>query len=85
MISTEVRQQVRRLFYVNHFTVHAISQTLNVHRDTVSSALELDRKKRSTPFSEVDRFDSKIRDTLVPYPKIQGTRIYSRSTSKKSS
>lgn len=77
MISTEVRQQVRRLFYVNHFTVHAISQTLNVHRDTVSSALELDRKKRSTPFSEVDRFDSKIRDTLVLYPKIQGTRIYS--------
>lgn len=76
MISAEVKSQIRRLFYVSHFPMNAIAEALGLHRDTVSRALELDRKRRKTLPSELDRFDQKIRETLEIYPKLHGSRIY---------
>ncbi|HYX33991.1 MAG TPA: hypothetical protein VE954_12820, partial [Oligoflexus sp.] len=76
MISAEVKSQIRRLFYVSYFSMNAIGEALGLHRDTVSRALELDRKRRKTPPSELDRFDQKIRETVEIYPRLHGSRIY---------
>lgn len=76
MISSEIRAEARRLFYVKHFTIHAISEALGIHRDTVAAALETERMKRGVSVSELDRFEGKIRETLEIYPKLHGSRIY---------
>jgi transposase len=75
-ISAELKSQIRRLFYVNHFTINAISEALGLHRDTIAGALEVDRMRRRTLPAELDRFEQKIRETLAVYPKLRGSRIY---------
>ncbi len=76
MISAELKGQIRRLYYVSHFSVNAIAETLGLHRDTVYRALELSEKRRHSPSSELDRFEGKIREVLAIYPKLYGSRIY---------
>jgi len=76
MISDELKSEIRRLFYVRHFTANAISSSLGIHRDTVMRALELREAERVQAESELDRFEGKIRETLEIYPKLQGTRIH---------
>ena len=76
MISEELKSEIRRLFYVRHFTANAISSSLGIHRDTVMRALELRETERVEAESELDRFEGKIKETLQIYPKLQGTRIH---------
>lgn len=76
MISDELKSEIRRLFYVRHFTANAIATSLGIHRDTVMKAIELREAERVAAESELDRFEGKIRETLEIYPKLQGTRIH---------
>lgn len=76
MISDDLRSEIRRLFYVRHFTANAIAASLGIHRDTVMKALELRVAERVAAESELDRFERKIKETLEIYPKLQGTRIH---------
>lgn len=76
MIPDELKSEIRRLFFVRHFSANAISASLGIHRDTVLRALELRRSEREAAHSELDRFAQKIRETLEIYPKLHGSRIY---------
>lgn len=76
MISDDLRSEIRRLYYVRHFTANAISTSLGIHRDTVMRALELRAAERAQSESELDKFEGKIKETLEIYPKLQGTRIH---------
>jgi transposase len=76
MISDELKSEIRRLFYVRHFTANAIASSLGIHRDTVMKAIELREAERIASESELDRFEGKIKETLHIYPKLQGTRIH---------
>lgn len=76
MISDDQKSEIRRLFYVKHFTANAIALSLGIHRDTVMRALELKEPERKVFGSELDRFEGKIRETLEVYPRLHGSRIY---------
>ena len=43
MISPEVRAEIRRLFFAEHFRVNAIAAHIGVHRGTVLHAIEVER------------------------------------------
>lgn len=76
MITSEQRSEIRRLFYVKHFSANAISLSLGIHRDTVLRALEVRKFEREAASSELDRFTQKIKETLELYPKLHGSRIH---------
>jgi transposase len=76
MITSEQRSEIRRLFYVSHFSANAIALALGVHRDTVLRALEVRKAERDEAASELDRFTTKIKETLELYPKLHGSRIH---------
>ena len=76
MITIEQRSEIRRLFYVKHFSANAIALSLGIHRDTVLRALELRKNERDQSASELDRFTAKIKETLELYPKLHGSRIH---------
>ncbi len=76
MIPEDLRSEIRRLFYVSHFSANAIASSLGIHRDAVIRALELKSGSRAAKASELDQFQQKIRETLEIYPKLHGSRIY---------
>jgi hypothetical protein len=47
MIGPEIRAQIRRYFYVEHWKVGIIASELNVHPDAVRHAIESDRFNRT--------------------------------------
>ena len=47
MISPEIRAQIRRYFYAEHWKIGTIAQELGVHPDTVRNAIEPDRFHRA--------------------------------------
>jgi len=78
MISAEQVAEIRRLFYAEHWKVGTIATQLDVHPDTVRSALETDRfnrAKRLRP-TKLDLYIDFIQQTLKRYPRLRATRIY---------
>ena len=51
MIDAELRAEIRRLFYAEHWTVGTIAATLHVHRDTVGRAIGAARFVPSMPWA----------------------------------
>jgi IS30 family transposase len=49
MISPEIRVQIRRYFYAEHWKIGTIAQALNVHPDTVRRAIEVERFQHAEP------------------------------------
>ena len=43
MISPEIRVQIRRYFYAEHWKIGTIAQALGLHADTVRRAIEVER------------------------------------------
>ena len=43
MVSPEVKAEIRRLFFAEHFRVGTIADVLGIHHDTVSRAIETER------------------------------------------
>ena len=78
MISPEIRAQIRRYFYAEHWKVGTIARELNVHPDAVRNAIEVQRLGGPQPVrrSMVDPYAAFIRETLEQYPRLQATRIY---------
>jgi len=88
MIAPELRAEIRRLFYAEHWRVGTIVGGLRVHRDTVLNAIEAERFNSGVPHggcqglsrivrpSMLDPFVPFIRDTLARYPRLRATRLY---------
>ena len=78
MISPEIRAQIRRYFYVEHWKIGTIASELNVHPDAVRNAIESERFNRTQPLrgSLVDPYMGFIRQTLDQHPRLRATRIF---------
>src|SRR5271169_378936 len=78
MTSPEVRAQIRRYFYAEHWKIGTIARELGVHPDTVRHAIESERFRHAQPLrsSIVDPYAEFIRQTLDQYPRLRATRIY---------
>ena len=49
MITPEIRVQIRRYFYAEHWKIGTIAQALDVHPDTVRRAIEVERFQHAEP------------------------------------
>jgi transposase len=78
MIPPDLRAEIRRLFFAEHFRVNAIAEHLRVHRDTVRRAIEVERMLASPAIrkSKLDRYMAFIEATVRDYPKIRSTRLF---------
>lgn len=85
MIAADVRAEIRRLFYAEHWKVGTIAAQLAVHHDAVRAAIEAERFTSPTAVlrkSALDPFLPLIRDTLDRYPRLRATRIYEMLTAR---
>ena len=79
MISPEIRAQIRRYFYAEHWKIGTIARELGVHPDAVRNAIESGALPASTQplrASIVDPYVEFIRQTLDQHPRLRATRIY---------
>jgi transposase len=78
MISPEIRAQIRRYFYVEHWKIGTIASALSVHPDAVRNAIESERFNGAQPLrgSLVDPYMAFIRETLDQHPRLRATRIF---------
>jgi len=78
MTSPEVRAQIRRYFYAEHWKIGTIARELNVHPDAVRNAIEPEKFKSSQPLraSVVDPYLGFVRQVLDEHPRLRATRIY---------
>jgi len=78
MISPEIRAQIRRYYYAEHWKVGAIAQELGVHPDAVRNALQMQHLGGAQPVrpSMVDPYLEFIRQSLDQYPRLRATRLY---------
>jgi IS30 family transposase len=67
MISPEIRAQIRRYFYAEHWKIGTIARELGLHPETVRNAIEVQRMAGSQPLrpSIVDPYVEFIRQTLT--------------------
>ncbi len=78
MIDPEVRVQIRRYFYAEHWKVGTIAQALSVHPDTVKRAIEVERFHRAERLraTMLDAYLPLIRQTLETHPRLRATRLH---------
>jgi len=79
MISAELRAEIRRLFYAEHWKVGTIAGSLGVHPDAVRLAIEIERLQSRTARvrpSQLDPYLPFVRETLERYPQLRATRLY---------
>ena len=77
MISPELRAEIRRKFYGEHWKVGTIASTLGVHHDTVEHAIGVERftSIAQDRTSILDPYKPFICDTLEQYPRLRATRL----------
>ena len=78
MLTPELRAEIRRLFYAEHWKVGTIAAALGVHHDAVEAAIEVSRfhtRRGVLRPSRIDPFIPFIRQTLERYPRLRATRI----------
>ena len=78
MTSSEVRAQIRRYFYAEHWKIGTIARELSVHPDAVRNAIESEKFKSTQPMraSVVDAYLGFVQQTLDEHPRLRATRIY---------
>ncbi|HEX4580809.1 MAG TPA: IS21 family transposase [Acidobacteriaceae bacterium] len=78
MIDPEVRVQIRRYFFAEHWKVGTIAAALGVHPDTVRRAIEVERFHRAEQLrsSKLDPYLGLVRQTLEAHPRLRATRLY---------
>lgn len=76
--SPELIARIKRLHFYEHYTVHAVSKTVGLHRDTVKRILYEGKtqKAETTRVSLIDPYRDVIEDHLKRYPKITGTQLF---------
>lgn len=77
MISPEVRAQIRRYFYAEHWKIGTIAAEMKLHPDTVRQAVETDSFHRASPLraSKLDPYLGFLQQTLDQHPKLRATRL----------
>ena len=78
MIEPELRNKIRRMYFVDHLSIHSICSDCGVHRDTVANAIKIPRKERDKIgyFSPlVAPFEPLIKTKLNQYPSMKSTRL----------
>jgi transposase len=79
VIPPEQLAEIRRLFHAEHFKVGTIASALELHPDTVRSALDtggFNRARLVRSSSLTDPYLPLIRETLERYPRLRATRIF---------
>lgn len=79
MIAPEIRAEIRRLFYAEHWKVGTIATSLGVHPDAVRLAIEVERLGSRTArlgVSPLDPYVPFVRETLERYPRLRATRLF---------
>lgn len=79
MISPELRADIRRKFFGEHWKVGTIATTLGVHHTTVQHAIEVTRfanTRHGVRISTLDPFKPFITQTLELYPRLTATRLH---------
>lgn len=79
MITAELRADIRRKFFGEHWKVGTIASTLGVHHETVARAIEVQRfanSRHGVRLSGLDDFKPFIGVTLEQYPRLNATRVY---------
>ena len=78
MIDMEMRAQIRRLFYVEHWKIGTIARELGFHPETVGLAVETDRFNNTKTLrrSVTDPYADFIREILGKHPSLRATRIF---------
>ena len=76
--SQELIAKVRRLHFYEHYTIHAVSQTVKLHRDTVRRILygDMEASDGKMSISILDPYKEVIDSHLEQYPSIRATKIY---------
>jgi transposase len=79
VITPELRAEIRRLFYAEHWKVGTIAAALGLHANTVRHAIEAERflpsLARPRP-TKLDPYLPFIQQTLKQYPRLRATRLY---------
>ena len=78
MLTSELKAEIFRLFFAEHYTMNSIADTLGVHHDTVQSAINLRGQSRCLrPMREsmLRPYISVIEDRLAETPKLRSTRL----------
>jgi len=80
MISPELRAEIRRLFFGEHWKVGTIASQLDVHHETVEHAINLETIVRNARSARaraglVEPYKPFIDTTVAKYPKILATRV----------
>lgn len=79
MIGSELKVEIRRLFYAEHWKVGTIASHLGVHYETVQAAVVTDtfhRPRLGERASVVDPYRDFVKSTLAQYPTLRSTRLY---------
>jgi transposase len=81
MIDVELKAQIRRLFYAEHWKVGTIATQLGLHHETVRRAIGVARFTRNPSGKSrrarlTDPYEAFIRQTLRHYPRLRATRIF---------
>jgi hypothetical protein len=79
MTSPEIRAQIRRYFYAEHWKIGTIASELGVHPDAVRNAIQSERFKSSKPLglSVVDPYLEFLRRTLEQH-RVCALRAFTR-------
>ena len=77
MIDPEVRVQIRRYFYAEHWKVGTIAEALGLHPETVRRAIEVERFHHAEQLraSIPDPYLPLVRQTLETHPRLRATRL----------
>ena len=79
MIPTDLRAEIRRLFFAEHWCVGTIATQLRVHCDAVKRAIESERFIRpgtQVRASLLDPHKALIAEVLEKYPRLRATRLF---------
>ncbi len=79
MIPPDLRAEIRRLFFAEHWKVGTIAEQLHVHYYAVKRAIESERFVRAgmqVRPSCLDPYKAFIGDVLGQYPRLRATRLY---------
>jgi hypothetical protein len=79
VISLELRTEIRRLYYAEHWKVGTIASSLHVHHETVQTAIAsetLGVRRGGCRASALDPYLPIVRDTLAQFPRLRATRLH---------
>lgn len=73
----EIRAEIQRLYYGEHYPMHAIAQTVRIHHNTVKDILASCRLrvKPCARSSQLDPYMPIIEEALGKYPRLRATRL----------